>query len=82
MQMLTDFESVVGLPFLRGMHLNDSKGELGCGLDRHENIGGCRSIGMSLSLLLSLLLLLSLSLSLSLSLCDYVAQSCCLLLLF
>lgn len=36
---MDEFDKVVGLHFLQGMHLNDSKGELGCHLDRHENIG-------------------------------------------
>ena len=36
---MAHFEDVVGLRFLRGLHLNDSKGDVGCGLDRHENIG-------------------------------------------
>lgn len=40
--MINTFDSVVGLKYLRGMHLNDSKGTLGCHLDRHANIGkGC-----------------------------------------
>ncbi|XP_028403465.1 uncharacterized protein LOC114526146 [Dendronephthya gigantea] len=38
-RMMNDFENVVGLQYLKGVHLNDSKGELGCHLDRHENIG-------------------------------------------
>nr|XP_005994325.1 PREDICTED: probable endonuclease 4 isoform X2 [Latimeria chalumnae] len=38
-QMLEEFESVVGLQYLKAVHLNDSKGKLGCHLDRHENIG-------------------------------------------
>lgn len=29
----------MGLRYLRALHLNDSKGDLGCRLDRHENIG-------------------------------------------
>jgi len=33
------FDSVVGLKYLRGMHLNDSKAALGSKKDRHENIG-------------------------------------------
>lgn len=37
--MMKEFDDVIGLKFLCGMHLNDSKGELGCHLDRHENIG-------------------------------------------
>ena len=37
--MMEEFESVIGLEYLRAVHLNDSKGDLGCHLDRHENIG-------------------------------------------
>ncbi|KAG7491528.1 hypothetical protein MATL_G00004560 [Megalops atlanticus] len=37
--MLDEFDQVVGLHYLRAMHLNDSKGKLGCHLDRHEDIG-------------------------------------------
>ncbi|XP_029446083.1 uncharacterized protein LOC115084861 isoform X2 [Rhinatrema bivittatum] len=37
--MLDEFNSVVGLHYLKAIHLNDSKGALGCHLDRHENIG-------------------------------------------
>ena len=33
------FEEVIGLKYLKAVHLNDSKGECGCSLDRHENIG-------------------------------------------
>lgn len=33
------FDEVVGLAYLRGMHLNDSKKELGSRVDRHESIG-------------------------------------------
>jgi len=40
--MLKELESTVGLKYLRGFHINDSKGELGCKKDRHESIGeGC-----------------------------------------
>lgn len=38
-KMMQEFDSVIGLKYLRAVHLNDSKGELGCHLDRHENIG-------------------------------------------
>ena len=38
-KMMEEFESVIGLEYLRAVHLNDSKGDLGCHLDRHENIG-------------------------------------------
>lgn len=33
------FDDEVGLEYLKAMHLNDSKGRLGSGLDRHEQIG-------------------------------------------
>lgn len=38
-QTLKGFDSVLGLERLKVIHLNDSKGELGCGRDRHEHIG-------------------------------------------
>jgi len=34
-----EFEKVVGFKYLKGMHLNDSKPELGSRVDRHESIG-------------------------------------------
>lgn len=34
-----EFEKVVGFEYLRGMHLNDSKPDLGSRVDRHESIG-------------------------------------------
>jgi deoxyribonuclease-4 len=34
-----DFDSVVGFGYLKGMHLNDSKKELGTRVDRHDSIG-------------------------------------------
>lgn len=34
-----EFEAVVGFKYLRGMHLNDSKPELGSRVDRHESLG-------------------------------------------
>ncbi|KAK0150271.1 putative endonuclease 4 [Merluccius polli] len=37
--MLDQFDTEVGLHYLKAMHLNDSKGKLGCHLDRHEDIG-------------------------------------------
>lgn len=37
--VMAEFEAVVGFRFLRGVHLNDSKGDLGCRTDRHEGIG-------------------------------------------
>lgn len=36
---MKEFDKVVGLKYLRAVHLNDSKSDLGSGLDRHENIG-------------------------------------------
>ncbi|KAI0929317.1 hypothetical protein AcW1_006294 [Taiwanofungus camphoratus] len=36
---MAEFEREVGLEYLRGMHLNDSKVGLGSKKDRHENIG-------------------------------------------
>ncbi|XP_076373070.1 putative endonuclease 4 isoform X2 [Tachypleus tridentatus] len=38
-KMMTEFENVIGLKYLKAIHLNDSAGKLGCHLDRHENIG-------------------------------------------
>jgi len=35
----TDFDKIVGLQFLKGMHLNDSKKEVGTRVDRHASIG-------------------------------------------
>ena len=40
--MVGAFERRVGLPWLRVLHLNDSKSTLGSRLDRHENIGSGR----------------------------------------
>lgn len=39
MATVTQFNDEVGLSYLRGMHLNDSKATLGSHKDRHENIG-------------------------------------------
>ncbi len=33
------FEEIIGLEYLKGIHLNDSKKELGTRVDRHESIG-------------------------------------------
>jgi apurinic endonuclease (APN1) len=41
------FNNLVGASYLKGMHLNDSKGELKSHLDRHDSIGRGR-IGLSL----------------------------------
>ncbi|KAF7313181.1 AP-endonuc-2 domain-containing protein [Mycena kentingensis (nom. inval.)] len=38
-KIVADFDKQVGFKYLRGMHLNDSKTELGSKKDRHENIG-------------------------------------------
>ncbi|MGF1725975.1 deoxyribonuclease IV [Photobacterium nomapromontoriensis] len=35
----TEFDHVVGMQYLRAMHLNDSKGGLGSHLDRHHSLG-------------------------------------------
>jgi len=34
-----EFERIIGITYLKGMHLNDSKKELGTRVDRHDNIG-------------------------------------------
>ena len=34
-----EFDSTVGFAYLRGMHVNDSKGELGSRKDRHHSLG-------------------------------------------
>lgn len=36
---MKEFKAEIGMKKLLAFHLNDSKGELGCRLDRHENIG-------------------------------------------
>lgn len=33
------FERIIGFNYLRAMHINDSKGDLGCRKDRHESLG-------------------------------------------
>lgn len=33
------FDEIIGFPYLKGMHLNDSKKELGTRVDRHDSIG-------------------------------------------
>lgn len=39
---LTDFDRIIGLSYLRAMHLNDSKKECGSRVDRHASLGqGC-----------------------------------------
>ncbi|RPD67489.1 AP endonuclease [Lentinus tigrinus ALCF2SS1-7] len=37
--VLAEFDRDVGMSYLRGMHINDSKAELASKKDRHENIG-------------------------------------------
>lgn len=36
---MAQFENIVGFKYLRGMHLNDSKPDLGSHVDRHDSIG-------------------------------------------
>lgn len=36
---LEKFDSAIGIEHLKILHLNDSKGEIGCNVDRHEHIG-------------------------------------------
>lgn len=38
-KVFQEFEEVVGFGYLKGMHLNDSKKELGSRVDRHDNLG-------------------------------------------
>ncbi len=38
-RVFSEFDEVVGFNFLKGMHLNDSKKELGSRVDRHESLG-------------------------------------------
>lgn len=38
-KFMDEFDKIVGFKYLKGMHLNDSKGELGSHLDRHESLG-------------------------------------------
>lgn len=40
-----DFDRIIGMKYLSGMHLNDSKKGLGCRVDRHESMG-CGAIGL------------------------------------
>jgi len=37
--VIAEFDKYIGIKNLRIVHLNDSKGELNCNLDRHEHIG-------------------------------------------
>jgi len=36
---MSEFDRAVGFKYIRGLHLNDVKGTLGCRVDRHESIG-------------------------------------------
>lgn len=36
---MSDFDTLIGFKHLKAFHLNDSKQDLGCRVDRHENIG-------------------------------------------
>jgi len=36
---MTIFNDIVGLHYLKGMHLNDSKKDFGSRVDRHHNLG-------------------------------------------
>ncbi len=38
-EVLDRFNEIIGLDMLKVVHLNDTKGDLGSGLDRHEHIG-------------------------------------------
>ncbi len=38
-QTFAEFERIVGFKYLRGVHLNDSKPDLGSRVDRHESLG-------------------------------------------
>lgn len=36
---MKQFDDIVNVKYLKAVHLNDSKSDIGSGLDRHENIG-------------------------------------------
>ncbi|MBW2593319.1 MAG: deoxyribonuclease IV [Deltaproteobacteria bacterium] len=38
-KVMQDFDEIVGIKYLKAMHLNDSKKDLGSRVDRHESIG-------------------------------------------
>ena len=38
-KILDDFDNVIGLDYLKCVHINDSKNDMGAHKDRHENIG-------------------------------------------
>jgi len=45
-RMLNSWDALVGIDRIRVIHLNDSKKDLGCRVDRHEHIGkGCIGTG-------------------------------------
>lgn len=46
-KVFKEFEEVVGFEYLKGMHLNDSKKELGSRVDRHDSLG-VGTIGLEL----------------------------------
>ena len=49
---MAEFDRLVGLEQIRAVHLNDSKKDLGCRVDRHEHIGqGCLGLTAFRSLL-------------------------------
>jgi len=37
--VMSKFDEIVGIKYLKGMHINDSKSGLSSKADRHENIG-------------------------------------------
>ncbi|VWU52018.1 apurinic/apyrimidinic endonuclease Apn1, putative [Hepatocystis sp. ex Piliocolobus tephrosceles] len=37
--VMKQFDKIVNIKYLKAIHLNDSKSDIGSGLDRHENIG-------------------------------------------
>lgn len=37
--VLEEFNKIIGIKYLKGVHVNDSKNDLGSNKDRHENIG-------------------------------------------
>ncbi len=39
LSVFSEFEEVIGFTYLKGMHLNDSKKELGSRVDRHHSLG-------------------------------------------
>lgn len=38
-QLISEFDRIIGLDYLKVVHINDSKNEIGAHKDRHENIG-------------------------------------------